>query len=117
MSLLFLIPPHRIGPTLPSFPLHPLFPVPSHCSTPQTLESAISSSVRLCVVAPTVNVHLADSKIKMQSALPENSIRDFVVNEVLAKYTFLFKQVTLTWEGRWVGCTRICGVSKVCFLI
>ena len=49
--------------------------------------------MRLCVVAPTVNVHLADSKIKMQSALPENSIRDFVVNEVLAKYTFLFKQV------------------------
>ena len=35
--------------------------------TTKTLEKAISSSVRLCVVAPTVNVHIADKKLKMQS--------------------------------------------------
>jgi hypothetical protein len=58
----------------------------------QTLESALGSSVRLCVVAPTVNVHVADSKLKMRSSLPENAIRDFIQEEVLKRYTFLFKQ-------------------------
>ena len=62
--------------------------------------------MRLCVVAPTVNVHLADTKIKMQAALPENSIRDFVVNEVLAQYTFLFKQVLPTSLGVWSDVMR-----------
>lgn len=31
------------------------------------LEKAISASVRLCVVAPTVNVHVADKKLRFQS--------------------------------------------------
>jgi hypothetical protein len=119
--------PHRtqISPT-PSHHFYPTFYLPLRPSTldpgpltldplaPQTLESAISSSVRLCVVAPTVNVHLADTKLKMQSALPENSIRDFVVNEVLAKYTFIFKQVR--W-GRWLVvvccCCLLLGCSRV----
>ena len=35
--------------------------------TAKALEKAISSSVRLCVVAPTVNVHIADKKLRMQS--------------------------------------------------
>ena len=36
-------------------------------TTMKALEKAISSSVRLCVVAPTVNAHIADKKLKMQS--------------------------------------------------
>lgn len=36
-------------------------------STAQALERAIASSVRLCVVAPTVNVHVADKKMRFQS--------------------------------------------------
>jgi len=59
----------------------------------QALESAIASSVRLCVVAPTVNVHVTDDKFKLQSGLPESSIKDFIVHEVLSNYTFLFKQM------------------------
>lgn len=31
------------------------------------VQKAISSSVRLCVVAPTVNVHVADKKMKFRT--------------------------------------------------
>lgn len=31
------------------------------------IQKAISSSVRLCVVAPTVNVHVADKKMKFRT--------------------------------------------------
>jgi hypothetical protein len=31
------------------------------------VQKAIQSSVRLCVVAPTVNVHVADKKMKFRS--------------------------------------------------
>jgi hypothetical protein len=34
------------------------------------VQKAISSSVRLCVVAPTVNVHVADKKMKFRSRYP-----------------------------------------------
>ena len=33
----------------------------------KAIEKAISGSVRLCVVAPTVNVHVADKKLKFKS--------------------------------------------------
>lgn len=33
----------------------------------QAVQKAIQSSVRLCVVAPTVNVHVADKKMKFRS--------------------------------------------------
>ena len=33
----------------------------------KAIQKAISSSVRLCVVAPTVNVHVADKKMKVSS--------------------------------------------------
>lgn len=35
--------------------------------TVKTLQKAINSSVRLCVVAPTVNVHVADKKNRFQT--------------------------------------------------
>lgn len=36
-------------------------------NTKKALEKAITASVRLCVVAPTVNVHVADKKLKFKA--------------------------------------------------
>jgi hypothetical protein len=36
-------------------------------NTKMALEKAITASVRLCVVAPTVNVHVSDKKLKFKS--------------------------------------------------
>ena len=33
----------------------------------QVLQTAVSGSVRLCIVAPTVNVHVADKKLNFRS--------------------------------------------------
>jgi len=33
----------------------------------QALSSALSSTIRLCVVAPTVNVHVADNRLKFRA--------------------------------------------------
>ena len=33
----------------------------------QAVKHAVANSVRLCVVAPTVNVHVADEKFRLQS--------------------------------------------------
>lgn len=61
-------------------------------STKKALELAISGSMRLCVVAPTVNVHVSDRKLKFKGALSEKALRDFLTNVVLSKYSFLFQQ-------------------------
>lgn len=36
-------------------------------NTKRALEKAITASIKLCVVAPTVNVHVADAKQKFKS--------------------------------------------------
>lgn len=57
------------------------------------LERAITSSVRLCVVAPTVNVHLGDRKLRFnKSGVTEQTLRAFIHDEVLSQYSCLFKQ-------------------------
>lgn len=61
-------------------------------TTQAALEKAITSSVRLCVVAPTVNVHVGDRNLKFKSGVPEEALREFITSEVLMKYNFLFKQ-------------------------
>lgn len=58
----------------------------------KSIETAISSSVRLCVVAPSVNVHVADKKLKFKSSLNEKALQQFITSEVLTNFTFLFKQ-------------------------
>lgn len=59
----------------------------------QALEKAVSSSVRLCVVAPTVNVQVADNKkLRFKSEVSSENLSQFLKNEVLQKYSFLFKQ-------------------------
>jgi hypothetical protein len=61
-------------------------------NTKKALEKAIASSVRLCVVAPTVNVHVTDKKLKFKANLSEEALRSFIINDVLENYSFLFKQ-------------------------
>ena len=58
----------------------------------RTIERSIASSVRLCVVAPTVNVHVSDKVMKFKSSVPEKSLKSFLTTDVLAKYSYLFKQ-------------------------
>ena len=63
----------------------------------KALDKAITASVRLCVVAPTVNVHVADNrKMKFKSKLSSEDLSKFLGDEVLAKYSFLFRQATDT---------------------
>ncbi|KAJ1413585.1 hypothetical protein B484DRAFT_455018 [Ochromonadaceae sp. CCMP2298] len=61
-------------------------------STRKALEKAISASVRLCVVAPTVNVQVADKKHCFKSSVNQEALRQFLSTEVLKKYSFLFEQ-------------------------
>ncbi len=58
----------------------------------KSIETSIASSVRLCVVAPTVNVTVANSKIKAKASLNDKTLKTFLTTEVLSKYSFLFKQ-------------------------
>jgi len=60
--------------------------------TAKALDKAISSSVRLCVVAPTVNVHISDKKMKFQSKTSEIELRQFLEEKVLSKFVFLYNQ-------------------------
>ena len=59
----------------------------------RALELAVAGSVRLCVVAPTVNVHISDKKLKLKGSLSDKTLTDFLTSEVLSKYSFLFKQM------------------------
>ena len=58
----------------------------------QALEKAISKSVRLCVVAPTVNVHVSGKNIKTKGGLEQEKLQEFLHEQVLQKYSFLFEQ-------------------------
>jgi len=60
--------------------------------TQHALEKAIAQSVRLCVVAPTVNVHVSDKKMKFKGGLQDNKLKDFLDREILEKYSIMFKQ-------------------------
>jgi hypothetical protein len=44
-------------------------------NTRMALEKAITASVRLCVVAPTVNVHVSDKKLKFKSGYVFSAVR------------------------------------------
>lgn len=60
--------------------------------TTKALQRAISGTVKLCVVAPTVNVHVSDKKNRFQANIPRESLKQFLDDQVLSKYTFLFDQ-------------------------
>jgi DNA repair exonuclease SbcCD ATPase subunit len=60
--------------------------------TQAALERAIAQSVRLCVVAPTVNVHVSDKKMKFRGGLEDKNLKKFLDQEILEKYSLMFKQ-------------------------
>ena len=57
----------------------------------KNLEKAISQSVRLVVVAPTVNVNVADEKVNVKSAISNEKLRAFL-DELLTEYSMLYRQ-------------------------
>jgi len=60
----------------------------------EALEKALHSMVRLCVVAPTVNVNIKQSKSKVECkpTMPSNEIRSVLQQQVLPIFTKLFIQ-------------------------
>ncbi|GAB9470402.1 hypothetical protein Gpo141_00007648 [Globisporangium polare] len=86
------------------------------------LEQALQSTIRLCVVAPTVNVHLSEtprsgsstlvpssSSLKSEPvvlckpAAPRDRIRDIVENEILPHFTRLIVLEAPTSEEKKLG--------------
>ncbi|KAH9143156.1 hypothetical protein AeRB84_012818 [Aphanomyces euteiches] len=58
----------------------------------KALEKAMQSLVRLCVVAPTVNVHLSGQILPCKSTLPKDAIRTIVQNDILPVFSSIFLQ-------------------------
>lgn len=58
----------------------------------RALKAALNSCVRLCVVAPTVNINLDDRSRSFCSGLPEEKIRAFVEGSVLPRFTRVLLQ-------------------------
>jgi len=66
------------------------------------MEQALNSIVRLCVVAPTVNVQMADQTMSFKAPLPKEKIRHFVQDSVLPKFSVIFQQTAdgMSPDGR-----------------
>lgn len=58
----------------------------------RALKAALNSCVRLCVVAPTVNINLDERSRSFCSGLPEEKIRAFVEGSVLPRFTRVLLQ-------------------------
>ena len=58
----------------------------------RALKAALNSCVRLCVVAPTVNINLDGRRRSFCSGLPEEKIRTFVEGSVLPRFTRVLMQ-------------------------
>jgi chromosome segregation ATPase len=58
----------------------------------KALETAMQSLVRLCVVAPTVNVHLGEQTLGCKAPLPQKTIRNLVEHQILPNFTSIFLQ-------------------------
>eukprot|EP00325_Prymnesiales_sp_UTEX-LB-985_P002440 CAMPEP_0174694818 /NCGR_PEP_ID=MMETSP1094-20130205/1325_1 /TAXON_ID=156173 /ORGANISM="Chrysochromulina brevifilum, Strain UTEX LB 985" /LENGTH=951 /DNA_ID=CAMNT_0015891157 /DNA_START=18 /DNA_END=2873 /DNA_ORIENTATION=- len=56
------------------------------------LAEALQSSVRLCVVAPTVNVTFGGQSLSSKAPLPKDKIRDTLESQVLPNFTRCFTQ-------------------------
>jgi len=59
----------------------------------EALESSLQSMVRLCVVAPTVNVHFNSQEHACKAPMPASRIRGIIENDVLPNFTSLFLQL------------------------
>jgi len=58
----------------------------------KALEEALNSVVRLCVVAPTVNVHLGKDTEAYKAPLPSGSVQQFIQGEILPNFARIFRQ-------------------------
>merc|ERR1719329_1794001 len=58
----------------------------------KTMEKAITGSVKLCVVAPTVNVHVANKKLKFKSGMSQQALQDFLNAEILEQMQVSIEQ-------------------------
>ena len=58
----------------------------------RALKAALNSCVRLCIVAPTVNINLNDYRRSFCSGLPEEKIRTFVESSLLPRFTRVLLQ-------------------------
>merc|ERR1712147_467347 len=60
----------------------------------EAMAMTLQSMVRLCVVAPTVNVHLSDPNATQQckAPLPENRVRHIIEDDILPVFTKMFVQ-------------------------
>lgn len=56
------------------------------------LKAALSSCIRPCVVAPTVNINLRDRRHSFWSGFPEEKLRAFVEGYVLPRFTRVLLQ-------------------------
>ena len=59
----------------------------------EAMEKTLQSMVRLCVVAPTVNVHFNQQQTSCKAPMPSNRIKSIIQNEVLPNFTSLFLQM------------------------
>jgi hypothetical protein len=64
-----------------------------HKARKEALESSLQSMVRLCVVAPTVNVHFNSQQQQCKAPMPSSRIRNIIENEVLPNFSELFIQL------------------------
>lgn len=56
------------------------------------MEATLQSLVRLCVVAPTVNVHLGNEDMDCRSSMPHDVIRNLIEREILPRFSKIFVQ-------------------------
>jgi hypothetical protein len=78
----------------------------------QALESALNSVVRLCVVAPTVNVHMGDQTLPYKAPLPQEKIRDFV--ELQVRVNSACDGVSRGHQFEVMPTHDVSGATKVC---
>ena len=64
-----------------------------HKARKEALESSLQSMVRLCVVAPTVNVHFNSEQQQCKAPMPSSRIQNIIENEVLPNFSELFIQL------------------------
>jgi hypothetical protein len=59
----------------------------------EALENSLQSMVRLCVVAPTVNVHFNSQQQQCKAPMPSSRIQNIIENQVLPNFSELFIQL------------------------
>ena len=64
-----------------------------HDGKKEAMEKTLQSMVRLCVVAPTVNVHFNNQQASCKAPMPSSRIQSIIQNDVLPNFTSLFLQM------------------------